>query len=144
MGRTINARLSGVEVELIDSLARKKGVSRSQLLASIARQGVGNARIEARQGVDTQAKWFPEGMDDQTKQLLKNVDIKGFYEDEAVHNMIVHLPRPVTCPECGETNDHATLCPVCGKLYLHSCKEGCPMIPKGWLLSEMYHHLTIE
>jgi len=141
MGRTISARLSGVEVEAVDSLAVQKGVSRSELLASIARQAIDG---EAKQGVDTQAKWFPEGMDDQTKQLLKNVDIKGFYEDEALHNVSIALPRLFTCPECGGTSDCAKLCPTCGKLELYGCTEECSSSIQGWFLSEMYHPIKVD
>jgi len=147
MGRTISARLSEAEIEALDALAKQNGVSRSQLLTSIARQAV---NAEARHPVDNvnnediEGKQFPDNVDDQTKQLLENVDIKGFLEDEAVHNVFVELPRPFTCPECGETSGCATLCPVCGKLELHGCKDDCPTIRRGWLLSEMYHPIKVD
>lgn len=106
MGRTISARLSEAETEALDALARQKGVSRSQLLASIAKQAE---------------------------------NIRSILEDDALCNVFVTLPRPFTCPECGETSRCATLCPICGKLELHGCSEECPANYKGWFLSEMYH-----
>lgn len=142
MGRTISARLTEPEIEALDALAKRKGVSRSQLLASMAKQAV---NAEARNTVDNvnnediQGNQSLDNVDDQTKQLLENVDIKGLLEDEAVHNVFLQLPRPFTCPECGETSGCATLCPICGKLELHGCKDDCPTIRRGWLLSEMYH-----
>lgn len=147
MGGTISARLTEAEIEALDALAKQKGVSRSQLLASIAKQAL---NAEARHPVDnvtnedTEGKHFLDNVDDQTKQLLENVDIKGFLEDEAVHHVYVMLPRPFTCPRCGETSHCATLCPICGKLELHGCKEDCPSIREGWRLSEMYHPIKVD
>ena len=64
MSRTISARLSQTETETLNGLARQKGVSRSQLLASIAKQAVDtearhlidNVNIVAKQRVNTQAR----------------------------------------------------------------------------------------
>lgn len=118
MDRTVSARLSEWEIEALDALAKQKGVSRSQLLASIAKQAV---NAEARQAVN---------------EAIHDVDSEDALE--AVHHVYVALPFPFTCPECGETSRCATLCPICGKLELHGCREDCPRIIEGWLLSEMY------
>lgn len=133
MGRTISTRLSEAETEALDALARQKGVSRSQLLASIARQAVNTEAKHAVDNVDTQAK---QDEDTQAKQAEK---VRSILEDDALCNVFVTLPRPFTCPECGETSRCATLCPICGKLELHGCSEECPANYKGWFLSEMYH-----
>ena len=103
MSRTISARLSQIEIEALDALARQKGVSRAQLLASIARQAI-----------DADAKHAVDNLDNKTGQ---DEDAQARKDvNEAVRNVFVRLPFPFTCPECGKTSRCATLYPICGKL----------------------------
>lgn len=125
MSRTISARLSQIETEALDALARQKGVSRSQLLASIAKQAL---ETDAKHAVDNVDNKAGQGEDAQNKQDV----------NEAIAHVFLELPFPFTCPGCGETSRCATLCPQCGKLLPHGCSDDCPANAEGWLLSEMY------